>query len=157
MANWKATHAEKNQREGDTCHNNWKWHTLWNNSKRHLLWKWNGEWYPPWNPVWKRPTLKKVTRRKYRSRANGFQNIRKDSDRSLGHAQRRLSRNGTKNASIYGLSGRPFPIALSTFWALSWVWSTILHFEHPLALFRTLGNIWAIFQVSRKFRVTYVF
>ena len=22
MANWKATHAEKNRREGDTCHNN---------------------------------------------------------------------------------------------------------------------------------------
>ena len=36
----------------------------------------------------------------------GFQNIRKDSDRSLGHAQRRKpERHKTKNASIYALSG----------------------------------------------------
>ena len=38
MANWRATHAEKNQREGDKCYNNWKRRTLWNNSKRHSLW-----------------------------------------------------------------------------------------------------------------------
>ena len=47
-----------------------------------------------------------------------------------------------------GLAARPFQIALSTFWTLSRVWSTILHFEHPLAFFRTLGNIWAIFHIS---------
>ena len=52
---------------------------------------------------------------------------------------------------------RPFPIAVRTFWALFWVWSTTLHFEHPEALFRTLGNIWAIFHISSKFRATYVF
>ena len=38
MASWRATHAEENQREGETCYNNWKRRTLWNNSKRHSLW-----------------------------------------------------------------------------------------------------------------------
>ena len=47
----------------------------------------------------------KVTRRRYHSRANGFQNMRKDSVRSLNHAQRRKPEWHTKNASIYALSG----------------------------------------------------
>lgn len=48
---------------------------------------------------------------------------------------------------IFKLVHRPFPIALST------VLSTFLSlehyfvFEHPYALFRTLGNIWAIFLI----------
>ena len=34
--------------------------------------------------------------KRYRTRANGFQNIRKDSDMSLGHVQRRIeSKTGT--------------------------------------------------------------
>ena len=54
----------------------------------------------------------------------------------------------SRNSILFGNLIRPFPIALSTFWPLFWLWSTILHFEHPWALFRTLGNIWAIFHIS---------
>ena len=40
MANWKVTHAEKNQREGDTYHNNWKRRTVWNKSTHAKKMKW---------------------------------------------------------------------------------------------------------------------
>ena len=51
-------------------------------------------------------------RQRYRSRASGFQNIRRDGNSSLGHAQRR--KNGTKQKTkVYNLSGRTIGILLS--------------------------------------------
>jgi hypothetical protein len=62
--------------------------------------------------------------------------------------------NDLPNCLQHSILSRPFPIALSTFWALFLVWSTILHVEQHWALLHTLGNIWAIFHISREFRAT---
>ena len=106
MANWRATHAEENQREGETSsittESDVRYETT--RSDTHYEMKWRM--IPAMKSSLKAThPLKGNSKEVSHSRANGFQNMRKDSVRSLGHAQRRKPEWHTKNASIYALSG----------------------------------------------------
>ena len=103
MANWRATHAEETnvkETHAITTESDVPYETTRSDTRYGMKWRMI-------------PTMKSslkvthaiITRRRYHSRANGFQNMRKDSVRSLGHAQRRKPEWHTKNASIYALSG----------------------------------------------------